>query len=168
MEENQEALFRKLLKNQEPEKPGSDFTGSVMKMVQIQAVQEAAEEMKLVHLLNTSALTEIPSKDFNTAIMGRILVPKGVKAEAIISQKAWFMIAASLLLIIFCSFLLLAPGTAPAAPTATDLAMSGVYEKINTLPVVYPITFFTMGLLTVADYLLRQRTGRDMAGQVNQ
>lgn len=166
MEEDQEALFRKLLKNQETEKPGSDFTGTVMKMVQTQAVQEAAEEMKLVLLLNTSALTEIPSKDFNAAIMGRILVPETVKTEAIISGKAWCMIAASLLLIIFCSFLFLAPGSAPAAPTATELAMSGVYEKINTLPVVYPITFFTMGLLMVADYLLRQKAGRRMAGQI--
>ena len=164
MEEDQEALFRKLLKNQEPENPGSDFTGTVMKMVQIQAVQETAKEMKLIHLLNTSALAEVPSKDFNAAIMGRILVPKAVKSDAIISRKAWLMIAASFLLIIFCSVLALAPATAPAAPTATDLAMSGVFEKINTLPVVYPITFFTMGLLMVADYLLRQKAGRRMAG----
>ena len=164
MEEDQEALFRKLLKNQETEKPGSDFTGKVMKMVQAEALQEAANEIKLVHLLNTPALTEIPSKDFNAAIMGRILVPEVVKAEAIISGKAWLMIAASLLLIIFCSVLALAPTTAPATPAAADLALSGVYEKINTLPVVYPITFFTMGLLMVVDYLLRQKAGKRMLG----
>lgn len=164
MEEDQEAFFKKLMKNQETEKPGPDFTGTVMKMVQIQAVQEAAKEMKLVHLLNSSALTEIPSKDFNAAIMSRILVPEAVKNEAIISEKAWYMIAASLLLIIFCSFLFLTPDAAPATPAAAELVMSGVYTKMNALPVVYPITVFTMGLLMVADYFLRQKAGGRMLG----
>ncbi|GAB4026960.1 hypothetical protein [Spirosoma gilvum] len=156
MEDEKEDSFRKLIKKAEPDKLGADFTHAIMKRVQAESEMDSAKEATLIHLLKAHTLIEKPSTDFSRRVMNQVMVQKSKPLEPIISTRVWYMIAASLLVIVLFCVLLLPSGPPQPTSSGLDRFLSSFESTLDTLPISYPLTIFAMNVLMVTDYLLRQ------------
>jgi len=156
MEDEKEDSFRKLIRKVEPDKPGPDFTGAIMRRVQAESELELAREAALIQLLQSHTLVEKPSTAFSRRVMHQVIVSQARPLKPIISPRAWYMIGASLLLVIlFCLF---GGPSLPAQHTSSDMDrfLSYVEGSLDALPGSYLITLFAVGALMVMDYCLRR------------
>jgi|GEM_PF-2432643 len=163
MEENEEDMLGKLLQTVKPDVPGPDFTGSVMKMIELNVKQDHVKETALKELLQNRILIERPSKAFSRNIM-RQIAPVQIKAEPIISLKTWYMIAASVAITIMLCFFIKEPQAAQHTSSLTDQALNKFSAKLESLPVIYPATIFGVACLMMLDYILREVSEKRMMG----
>lgn len=156
MEDEKEASFRKLIKKVEPDKPGADFTRAVMNRVQAESELDLAQEAALIQLLQAHTLVENPSAHFSRRVMNRVMVSHAKPMEPIISPQTWYMIAASLLVVVL--FCLLGLPAKPAQHTLSDMDrfLSYVEGTLDALPISYLFTLFAVSTLMVTDYYLRR------------
>lgn len=154
-EENQDSL-KKLIQQSGPEKPAMDFTQGIMQMI---SAEELAAEQALSTLLTKYTL-ERPSVSFQAQLMGQILPEVNTVEKPIISNKAWYFIAAGFALLITLSFFVSYPQT--AAVTTLNLSIVGsslgkATMAVGNLPMMYPIVITTLCCLMMADYFIRIR-----------
>src|SRR5688572_12309811 len=90
---NREERLKKLLQQVGPDKPGADFTAVVMKEITAAAQDSAVTNPALQSLLKQHGV-EIPAGDLTHIVMARVKA-QGHKPipQAIISKKAWYVIA---------------------------------------------------------------------------
>ena len=160
MEDEKEDSFRKLIQKVATDKPGADFTHAVMKRVQAESELEFVKEAAMGTLLQAHVLTEKPPADFSRRVMHQVTVSHAKRMEPIISVRAWYLIAASLLAVVGICFLVLPSGTTQHTPSAMDRLLSGAYGTLDVLPISYPLTIFAVSVLMVTDYFLRHNTKR--------
>ncbi|WP_460934947.1 hypothetical protein [Spirosoma humi] len=156
MEDERENRFRRLVQKAGPDKPGADFTRAIMKRVEAESELDAVREAALIQLLQAHTLVEKPSAAFTRRVLQQVVVSQPKPLAPIIRPSVWYMVAASLLLIVlFCVLLLPA---APAQPTPSDLDrfLSGLEGTLDALPVSYPLTICAVSVLLVVDYSVRQ------------
>ncbi|WP_020603703.1 hypothetical protein [Spirosoma spitsbergense] len=156
MEDEKKDRFSRLIQQVGPDKPGADFTRAIMKQVQAESELDPANEAALIQLLQSHTLVEKPSSAFNRRVMNQILVSQPRQLEPIIRPRVWYVMAASLLLIVlFCVGLL---SSSPAQPTSSglDRFFLGIEGTLDALPISYPLTLFAIGVLVVLDYFMRR------------
>ncbi|GAB3795062.1 hypothetical protein GCM10028819_10470 [Spirosoma humi] len=127
-----------------------------MKRVEAESELDAVREAALIQLLQAHTLVEKPSAAFTRRVLQQVVVSQPKPLAPIIRPSVWYMVAASLLLIVlFCVLLLPA---APAQPTPSDLDrfLSGLEGTLDALPVSYPLTICAVSVLLVVDYSVRQ------------
>ncbi|WP_461105058.1 hypothetical protein [Spirosoma koreense] len=155
MEDEKEDGFRKLILTAGPDQPGADFTQAIMKRVQAASEQDSAKEAALIRLLQAHTLVEKPSADFSRRAMNRIIVSPPKPLAPIIRPGVWYMMAASLLLIVlFCTLL----PFAPSQPTSSepDRFFRDLEASLDALPINYVLTIFVVSVLMMVDFLLRR------------
>jgi len=156
MEDEKEDRFRKLIQKVEPDNPGADFTSAIMKRVQAESELDLANEAALIQLLQAHPLVEKPSAAFNRRVMNQIRVSQPKPVEPIIRPWVWYMMAASLILIIFFCMLCLPSGSGQSASSDLNRFLTGVEGTLDTLPISYPLTIFAVSILMVSDYFIRR------------
>jgi len=156
MEDEKETSFRRLIQKGGPDKPGTDFTNAIMKRVATESELDAVNEAALIQLLQAHTLVEKPSAAFNRRVMNQLVVSQPEPLAPIIRPSVWYMVAASLLLVVLLCVLLLPSGPAQPASSDLDRFLSGLEGTLNALPVSYPLTICAVSVLMVADYFLRQ------------
>ncbi|MCF0056231.1 hypothetical protein [Dyadobacter sp. CY356] len=157
MEEDEEYLFKKLMQESQPDQTCSDFTDSVMKMVQ-------AEELARQEVLRTllvKADADHPSFMFESRIMSQIL-PAAEKVEKpIISNGAWYTIAAFFALVIGYSIFAKSPQLATDVdPYLLGRTLTVFSVNISEIPSIYSIVIIAFCILLMADYFILQRFPR--------
>jgi hypothetical protein len=158
MEEDQEDIFKKIIQKAEPEQVNASFTGNIMKMVQD---EELVHETALRTLLIKNAI-ESPSALFERQIISQI-IPVEKKVEVpIISKNSWYMIAASILLVVGYSLFAQSPQiNSSTSYLEIGNALTGFSQNIGQIPVLYPITLTVLGALLMGDYFILQRLVRN-------
>ena len=162
MEKDKEDIFRKLIQQAGPDKTSPDFTGMLMKNIQIEAKQAFEREAVLETIL-TKLQPETPSLLFQKTIMAQIAMSEKKSEQPIISRKVWYLVAATVLLVIgFC--LTGQSDTAeqrtPDFLRETNNVLAVFSSSVGVLPVIYPIAMFALSILLFADYFVRYRLVR--------
>ncbi|WP_338873816.1 hypothetical protein WBJ53_31530 [Spirosoma sp. SC4-14] len=155
MENEKEDRFRRLIQKAGPDKPGNDFTNALMKRVQAESELDLANEASLIQLFQAHTLIEKPSTAFNRRVMNQLVISQSKPLAPIIRPRIWYMMVATLVLIVlFC--VLLFP-VSPPQPTSSglDRFLSSVERSLEALPISYPLTLFAVSVLMVVDYFLR-------------
>lgn len=140
-----EQKLKELIRNSEPDKVTADFTAVIMKQV----CAETEKEAVLENLLRLQPADTAP-EGLTGNVMKRITVPP--KPAPIISGRGWAGIAACFALVIWW-----VTGTHDVQNAANPATLTAVAEKLNTIPLVYPLTAFAVGVLVLLDYLVRNR-----------
>ncbi|MPR34756.1 hypothetical protein [Salmonirosea aquatica] len=157
MKNDREDTFKKLMQHAAPERPSADFTESTMRLVQAEARQAAANETAVQVLLGHPGLVEHPSPDFSRRIMGEVEVLHATKVAPIIPRRTWYLIAASVVLLLVGCSLLATPATTQSAQSGMDILLMSITTQLEIVPIFYPLTIIALSLLMLADYYLRQR-----------
>ncbi len=140
-----EQKLEQLIRISEPDKATADFTAGVMKQVRAETEKEAVLE-NLLRLQQADTAPEGLTAD----VMSRLTVRP--KPAPIISGRGWAGIAACFALVIWW-----VTGTAEAQNTANPATLTTMAEKLNTIPLIYPLTAFAVGVLVLLDHILRNR-----------
>lgn len=156
---DKEDIFRKLIQQAGPDKTSPDFTGMLMENIQIEA-EQALEREAVLETILLKLQPESPSPLFQKAIMAQIAMSEKKSEEPIISRKVWYLVAATVLLVIgFC-----VTGQSDTAVEATpdvlretNNILASFSSRIVVLPVIYPIAMFALSILLFADYFVRYR-----------
>jgi len=156
MKNEKEENFRKLIEAS-LEQPPTGFTEQTMNLVQAEARQAIENEMAVQALLRQPGLVERPSPDFSRLIMGEVEVLQATKAEPIVPKRAWYLVAASVVLMILGCFLIFTPATTLPTPSGMDILLIGITGQLEGIPVLYPLTIIAVSLLMLGDYFLRPR-----------
>ena len=145
--------FRRLISNAEPEKAVDDMAKLVMQQITASADDEVAVSLTLKKLLQQHGADAAPMA-FTQKVMTQIN-PQQVELsyKPIITKKAWYAIAASVLGILILSAW---PGGSGQHIFATDIGGNAI-RQVNTLPAVYVITLILGGLLLVAEHFITNR-----------
>ncbi|GLU53537.1 hypothetical protein [Dyadobacter frigoris] len=159
MEEDKEDLFKKLIRQSEPDKMTPDFTQNVMRMVQ---AEELVRESSLRTLLITNEADK-PSFSFERKVMAQITPAAKRVEKPIISRNAWYLTAAFFALMIGYSIFAKSPqpitsNDSPPFEIAKSLTIFSV--NVTQLPVIYSIVITALCVLLLADYFILQRLGK--------
>jgi hypothetical protein len=147
--------LKSLIRKVEPDTPSLNFTDLVMEEVQ---AQEPVINPALKALLKRNGI-ENPSSDLTHRILAHIEA-QGVHTtyKPIITKKAWSIITAAVVL--FVTFLGYSDQTSKSPEGLTPFFISightlnAVVTNTNTTPSLYLLTFISIGVLLVMDYLL--------------
>jgi hypothetical protein len=161
MENHNEENFRKLLQKAAIEKPGVDFTDNVMKKVSAEWQQITATEEAALKMLIQNTSLEKPSPAFTDQVLRALPVAApAIRYQPIISKKAWYWIAATVVLVIAACFYF--PGNAseqtPGVIGFVEQATSSTYlisDKMNKVPQHYSLIIIGLASLMLFDYFLR-------------
>ena len=85
-----------------------NFTSKVMQDVFMSSNEEALKSKELNSLLKRTAI-EKPSYDFVANIMNQVAIQKEIQYKPLISKKAWFIISATIVVLLLSVFLSDAP-----------------------------------------------------------
>lgn len=140
-----EQKLKELIRKSEPDKVTADFTAGIMKQVHA----ETEKETVLENLLRFQHADTAP-ESLTANVMSRLTVPP--KPAPIISGRGWAGIAACFALVIWW-----VAGISEVQNTASPATLTAVAEKLNTIPLVYPLTAFAVGVLVLLDHILRNR-----------
>lgn len=156
MKNNKKDIFRKVIRQAEADKPGVDFTDLVMMEVFAEARHEIVINPTLKSLLQKQPV-ETVSTDFTAQVMAQ-LDPGGqeIEYEPVIPAKAWYVIAAVILL--FTSFFALQGGTKSAQQTINY--PDKISSALNYFAAISPLYFLTLlmiSLLLFGDYFLNHQ-----------
>ncbi len=157
MKNDKEDTFKKLIQQAALEQPSADFAKTTMRLVQAEARQTAANETAMQALLKYPGLVERPSLDFSRRVMGEVEVLHATKVEPIITKRTWYLIAASVVLMIVGCSLLVTPATTQSAQSSMDILLMSITAQLEVVPIFYPLTIIALSLLMLTDYYLRQR-----------
>lgn len=157
MKNDKEDTFKQLIQQAALEQPSAEFTESTMNLVRAEARQAAVNETAVQALLRQPSLVEIPSPDFSRRIMGEVAAFQAIEVEPIIPRRAWYLMAASVVLMIACCYLVVTPATTQSAPSVLESVLIGILGQLETLPLLYPLTIVALSVLMLGDYYLRQR-----------
>jgi hypothetical protein len=158
-----EENFRKLLQKAALEKPRADFTENVMKKVSVEWQHITATEDAALKMLIQSTSIEKPSAAFTAQVLRALPVAApAIRYQPIISNKAWYWIAAAVVLVIAACFYFPgnAPEQAPGALRFVEQATSSTYiisDKMNKVPQQYSLIIIGMAALMLFDYFLRSK-----------
>ncbi|UFH57203.1 hypothetical protein [Spirosoma sp. KNUC1025] len=156
MKDEKEDRFRRLIQKVGPDKPGADFTDAIMKRVQAESEMDLAREATLIQLFQSHPLVEKPSAAFSRRVMNQIVVSQPKPFEPIIRPGVWYMVAASLLIIILSCVFLFPSGAVHHAPSGLDRFLFSIERTLDALPLSYPLTLFAVSGLMALDYFLRR------------
>lgn len=157
MEEEEEYLFKKLIQKSEPDKTGSDFTDLIMKMVQ---AEELVRE-EAIRTLLVKADADKPSSLFESRVMSQI-APASQKIEKpIISNGAWYTIAAFFALVIGYSIFAKSPQlSTDVDPYQIEKILTVFSVNVSQIPAIYSIVIIAFCILLMIDYFILQRFAR--------
>ena len=164
MEENDD-IFKKLIKQAGPEIPSPDFTELVMNSVQLDAQNEFVINSELRSVLQQNAI-EKPSADFLLRVMSQVEVqqvamPSSINVKPIISRQIWYTVAAAcfamLSLLGFYYQMYGAASPTPSKISLTDKAFSVIASGISTMPSFYSLSLIAISGLLLMDYFFRSR-----------
>lgn len=166
MEQENEDKFRKLIQEAGAEIPSPDFTRVVMSGVRTSNQEETVLNHALQSLLQHSGVIEKPGHDFLLRVMSQaevqqVVLPPVSVAKAIISSRIWYILSAACAAIICLTGIFFYHETGSlettVAVTATDQFFTSVATGILAMPSVYTASLSALGILLLADYLLRNR-----------
>lgn len=150
--ENDEQQFRALLKIVPNEQPGTHFTGSVLKRV----MEEAAAAEHVHELILSSSLTEAPSARFTASVMRELPAQTAWSTQPIITKRSWYAIAATVAITLLASIIMLYGHDEHVSGSgAMAILSSAVYDQVNRVPSIYPLTICAVAVLVCIDYFLR-------------
>jgi hypothetical protein len=160
-ENHHEENFRKLLQKTEPDKPGVDFTENVMKKISAEWQHISATEEAALKMLIQGTNLEKPSAAFTDQVLRALPVAApAIRYRPIITKKAWYWIAATVVLVIAACFYF--PGNesaqTPLAIGFIEQATGSTYiisDKMNKLPQQYSLIIIGLAALMLFDYFLR-------------
>ncbi|NBA87895.1 hypothetical protein GVN16_19150 [Emticicia sp. CRIBPO] len=151
-----EERFRKLIQKAEPDKPSSGFSAMVMQQIEAEAVTAQSREVALDLLLKQQTVTIAPLS-FGEDVMQKVLAPKPAPKTVSINKVAWYSVAIACMILITLAFLPGAPSPEIVPHTPHPGFFAIIAPKLGAIPMVYPITFFALGMLVGMDYLLRRK-----------
>lgn len=161
MKKNDDDSLKKLLQKVELDSPSPNFTHNLMQQIETEASQASAFEPKLKALLQAHTL-QSPSDNFTQKVLAQTAPPKTVYAP-IISNKAWYGIAASVALVLGVAILSSLKNT----PSITQIGgfqrsyrLPNITLLLSSVPSVYVMGSIAIATLLLADYLFRYRTLR--------
>jgi hypothetical protein len=151
-----EERFRKLMQKAEVAQPSSGFSAMVMQQIEAEAETAQVREKALAFLLKQQP-AEAASVSFSEEVMQKVTAPKPVVKTPSISNIAWYSFAIACMTLITLAFFPGSPSPeiVPHTPHPGFFAVIG--PKLGEIPMVYPITFFALGMLVCLDYLLRKK-----------
>jgi hypothetical protein len=156
-------ILKKLLQKTELDKAPDSFTASVME--EIVSQNEVVVNPALQMLLKRNGV-EKPSLNFTDDVMTQVVLEASSAYQPIISKKAWGRISVAIVLFVlvlaFTGRNQTSPGGLSPYFINTGNAISKFFSNLDSLPSLFMITFFSMGVLLVMDYVLRDR-GRSTA-----
>jgi hypothetical protein len=162
MDNNKEDIFKKLIQKAGTDTIHSDFTGRVMKNIQMESEQELIRLAALEAIL-ISLKPEKPSPVFQKKIMAEIACAGRKAEQPIISRKVWYLVAATLTLVIgFCVGIQSdtdGQHTADVFGRTTNV-LAAFSSRVEVLPIIYPVAVFALSILLFADYVVRDRLVR--------
>lgn len=152
MSRNKKDIFREVISKAETQKPADDMASLVMQQITAEAQDEVAIKPALKSLLQQHAANVAPL-DLTRNVMA-LVTPQQVQLayKPIISKKAWYFIAASIVCILMISDWLGGSGHAFSSSIGGN-----TIKQVGALPSVYIITLTFAGLLLVLEHFI---TGR--------
>ncbi|MDQ6477899.1 hypothetical protein [Dyadobacter sp. LHD-138] len=163
MEKEKEDRFRKLIQKTGPDKTSPDFTGMLMKNIQMET-EQALERAAVLETILTKLQPETPSPLFRKTIMTQIALAEKKAEQPIVSRKVWYLVAATAVLIIGFCVLGQSDTAVEGAPNffvKIDQELFKLQEGMMVLPMIYPAVVFALSTLIMADYFVRQRVVRN-------
>lgn len=166
MEQEKDDRFRRLMQEAGMEKPSPDFLKTVMSGIQAESQEEILLNPALKSLLRESQVVEKPNHDFLLRVMSQaqvqqVVLPPVSVAKPIISNRIWYIVTAACMAIICLTGLFYYHETGAletaVATTATDQFFTSVATGILATPLVYSVSLTTLGMLLLADYMLRSK-----------
>ena len=161
MAKNRDDRLTQLIQSAGTDKPALDFTEIVMKDIHAANQEEKVADPVLQSWLQQAVL-EKPSVGFTAGVMQKVKISnEPVLYKPIISKRAWYAIAASIVLLASLSgFSQQEPGsTQVMIPYLVDAGnmLSNFFRSSGKLPSVYPLTFLSISALLIAEYFIRRR-----------
>lgn len=153
--------FKKLISQAGPDRPAVNFTENVLKNVQ-PALQEQykTEDIAFKSLLKVQALDQ-PSPEFDRKLLNRIQAASpAVAYKPIISKRAWYVVAATVSLLLLTSFFLSSDTADSNGIKVTFLekltrsAFSFTQKMQSTFELV-GLTLIALSSLMLIDYFIR-------------
>ncbi|MFD0750955.1 hypothetical protein ACFQZS_12440 [Mucilaginibacter calamicampi] len=153
MSRNKKDIFKEVISKAESQKPADDTANLVMQQITAVADDEVAISPALKNLLQKHVIDAAPMA-FTNNVMAQVNPQQTeINYNPIISKKAWYAIAASILCI-----LILTVVSGGSGQHAFSASIGGnAIKQINAIPPVYIITLIFGGLLPVAEHFI---TGR--------
>lgn len=163
MEKEKEDIFRRLIQKTGPDKTSPDFTGMLMKNIQMEA-EQALERAAVLETILTKIQPETPSPLFRKTIMAQIALAEKKSEQPIISRKVWYLVAAMVVLVIGFCVVGQSAATVQGTPdffVKIDQELFKLQKGMMVLPMIYPAVVFALSTLIMADYFVRQRVVRN-------
>ncbi|WP_028666762.1 hypothetical protein [Runella zeae] len=149
---NEEESLKNWLKTAGLETPSERFTEKVMQKIEAEAAQSVLIESNLKALLQAHTLAH-PSHDFTKKVMGKAVAPK-VYAP-IIPSKAWYAVAAVLVLFMVASIYTWKPSHSVAPQYSPSLPH---FTLLSSIPFTYAAGLLVIGILFAIAHLLQYKT----------
>lgn len=108
MSKNKDEHIKDFININSIDKAPVNFTSKVMQDVFMSSNEEALKSKELNSLLKRTAI-EKPSYDFVANIMDQVAIQKEIQYKPLISKKAWFIISATIVVLLLSVFLTDAP-----------------------------------------------------------
>ncbi|WP_157504629.1 hypothetical protein [Dyadobacter beijingensis] len=151
MEHDNDAHFRKLIRETGTEAPSDDFMRAVM--------QRVREEAAFSAVVQQNAL-EMPSLAFSADIMAQIRAGEPVPApRPFVARRMWYWVAAAWAAVLIACFFIpgndqpLFSGTWKSILPAGSMSL----EKVPVIPQPYMLTIIGLASLLLLDYFLRNK-----------
>ena len=108
MSKNKDEHIKDFININSIDKAPVNFTSKVMQDVFMSSNEEALKSKELNSLLKRTAI-EKPSYDFVANIMDQVAIQKEIQYKPLISKRAWFIISATIVVLLLSVFLTDAP-----------------------------------------------------------
>jgi hypothetical protein len=156
-------ILKKLIHKTELDKAPDSFTAAVME--EIVSQNEVVANPALQMLLKRNGV-EKPSLNFTDDVMTQVVKGASSSYEPIIRKKTWGRISVAIVIFVlvlaFTGRNQTSPGGLSPYFINTGNAINKLFSTLESLPSLFMITLFSMGVLLVMDYVLRER-GRTTA-----
>lgn len=131
-----------------------NFTSKVMQDVFMTSNEEALKSKELNSLLKRTAI-EKPSYDFVTNIMDQVAIQKEIQYKPLISKKAWFIISATIVVLLLSVFLTDAPKESSSLLNKVSPYLDQAHQVFtNPFKNIAFSPLLTMSLLCLSSMLL--------------
>lgn len=154
MSKNKDEHIKDFININSIDKAPVNFTSKVMQDVFMSSNEEALKSKELNSLLKRTAI-EKPSYDFVTNIMDQVAIQKEIQYKPLISKKAWFIISATIVVLLLSVFLTDAPKESSSLLNKVSPYLDQAHQVFtNPFKNIAFSPLLTMSLLCLSSMLL--------------